>query len=220
VNTYSAFMGSGVDEGISAKKKQIYEAFLAKGETRVVVPAANRYMDDTIRAAGFEPYDDAAEGAGLDENYSGKPRKVTLQGSKDRLAYDYNFANRDGSERPTDSKAAEVLVQLLQPLSQMPGVLQGLGTQRVYALLNAIVRLAGVGVDLKFDVEDGQSDTVPHGDAALDGKDAIETAITKILDAVAKNEAQVAQLEQAVMGMPSGIPQSQPMPGGVMPAAA
>ena len=206
VNTGIAFMSVGIDEGIAAKKRQIYEALMACGQTRVVVPVANRYTSDTVRAAGFEPYTDKQEGAGLDENYAGnEPRRLTVTGEKRALEFDYNFSTRDGSERPSDPKAADILVRLLQPLAQMPGLLQSMGKKELYDFMNAIVRLSGAGVDVKFEVKDGEADQMPAGDLVTDNKDQLEGVISQILNAVEQDRADIAQLKQAV-GMPEAAP--------------
>lgn len=217
VNTNIAFMAQGVDEGVAAKKRQLYEAFMACGDTRVVVPVANRYTEATIKAAGFEPYSEEEEGAGLSENYAGdQPQRLTIMGEKSALEFGYMFGARDGSERPIDPKAAEVLVQLLQPLAQMPGVLQAMGKETLYKFLNAIIRMSGAGIDVQFELKDGEGDGVATGDPVADSKNAVEQAISQILQAVEQNRMSIAQLQQAVgqrvQAMPSGIPQpAQPI---------
>jgi hypothetical protein len=207
VNTSISFMSQGVDEAITAKKRQLYEAFMACGETRITVPAANRYLDSTIKAAGFEPYNEAEEGETVQENYAADdPRRVTLLGTKTALVYDYNFASRDGSERPINAKAAEVLVQLLTPLAQLPGVIQAMGQETFYSYLNTIVRLSGAGVDIKFERKDGQTDEVPTGDPVADSQAAVQSAIQKIIEAIEQDRAQLQRIEQRIDSMSGGMP--------------
>lgn len=213
VNTNIAFMGQGVDEAIQAKKRQLYESFMAAGQTRIRVPVANRYTAKTVKAANFEVITEDDETNGVDENYAGdEPKKFTVTGEKRALVYDYNFSSRDGTERAPNTKAAEVLMQMLQPLSQMPGVLQDLGKEQLYSILNAIVRLSGVGVDVQFDVQDGQNDRVSTGDPVADSQSAVETAIEKILSAIEQDRKKIQALEMAVNGTPP--PGAAPMPVG------
>lgn len=223
VNTNIAFMGQGVDEAIQAKKRQLYEAFMACGESRVRIPVVNRYSRHTIKAAGFEPEKESDETQPPAENYLGDedPRQYTITGEKQALVYDYNFSSRDGSERAANPKSAEVLMQLIQPLSQMPGVIQGLGKQQLYDLLNAIVRMSGAGVDVQFEVQDGEDDAVPTGDPVSDNQQAVQQAIEQLLTAVEQDRAKIAQIQQALGMSPGGgspAPAPAPGPGSAMSA--
>ena len=146
-----AFMGQGVDEAQSAKKRIVYEGLMAKGESKMRIPVVERYTDATVRAAGFEPEDDGT--VVLD----GVARRVTVKGAKSAIEYDYSFTNRDGSERPSNAKSAEVMTLLFQQLAQVPGLLQAWGTEGLYDFLNAIVRLSGAPSDIKFKIPDGQT---------------------------------------------------------------
>lgn len=211
VNTGIGFMSAGIDEAISAKKRQVYEALIACGHSRIVVPVANRYTNSTIKAAGFEPMTEEQEGEGMSENYSAtEPRRVTVMGEKQALMFDYNFSARDGSERPTDPKAAEVLVRLLQPLVQMPGLVQAMGKTGMYDFMNSIIRLSGAGVDVKFETQDGEGDEMPSGDAVTDNKAALEDTISKLIGAIEQDRAEIAAIKQS-LGMQQAAPQ-QPAP--------
>ena len=196
VNLSSSFMAAGVNEAIAAKKKVLYEALLAFGQDKILVPVANRYLPRTIEAAGFEVYDEASEGAGLDENYAGDPKRVTVTGDKTALVYEYAFSSRDNAERASNPKAAEVLVQLLAQMAQMPGFLQDLGKEKLHELFNAIFKLAGVGVDVKFEVGDGESDQIKTGDPTADSKQQVNAAIGQILGAIEQDRAEIAQIKQ------------------------
>lgn len=222
VNTNIALMGNGVDEHLAAKKRQIYEAFMAAGQTRVVVPVANRYTPDTIRAAGFEPYSESDEGEGMIENYAGdEPRRLTVTGEKQALVFDYNFSARDGAERPSDPKAAEVLVRLLQPLAQIPGLMQAMGKKGLYDFINSIIRLSGAGVDVRFETQDGQTDEMPTGDPATDNKEELNEVVSKILALIQQNKADIASLQQALNLPPAAAPAApSPAPAAMMPPVA
>lgn len=162
VQTSLAFMSLGVDEAIAAKKRILYEGLMSLAESRVKVPVAGRYSLNTITAAGFEEVTDLEEGAGKEENYShAEPRRVTVMGDKYAVEYDYYFTVRDGSERPSNTKAAEVMVLMLQQLAQIPGVIQSMGTEGLYEFLNAILRASGMGVDIRFKLQEGQPASIP-----------------------------------------------------------
>ena len=214
VNTSLAFMSLGVDEAIDAKKKLLYEAFMAMGPQKVTVPVAGRYQPSTIKAAGFtlvEEQDTDTE----ETNYQ-FPKRVTVTGNKDALVYDYTFTSRDGSERPSSVKSAEVLVQLLAQLQQMPGVLDALGKERLYGILNAIGRMVDAGDDLQFEVQDGEDAAVPPGDAVLQSKEELNKVIGQILQAIQQDRQAIQQLTALVqnaappMGQPPAMPAAAP----------
>lgn len=145
-----------------------------------------------------------------------------MVGTKDLLDYEYNYTSREGSERASNAKSAETLVQLLAQLIQIPGLLQDLGKEKLYGLLNEVVRLSGAGVDLRFEVGDGESDTVKTGDPATDSKDQVEQAINQILQAVEKNRGDIAQIQQLLLpliqGQAPAAPEAPAMPPAMPPA--
>lgn len=216
--TTIAFMGIGVDEAVDAKKRQIYESFEALGQSRVQVPAVNRYMKSTIRKAGFKVLDEAEDGTGS-SMYVEKGQ--TLMGTKESLVYDYNFSSRDGSERASNAKAAEVLVNLLAQLVQFPGFAETLGKERLFMLLNEVVLLSGAGVDLRFDLQDGEPTVLPSGDPATDSKEAIEEAISQVIAAIEQNRVKTDQLELIVrQALGGAMPPATPAPGPALATAA
>lgn len=209
VNLSSSYMAQGVNEATAAKKKLLYEALLAFAQDKVFVPVANRYLPSTIRAAGFEVVSEDQEGAGVDENYAGNARdakRVTVTGDKTALVYEYAFSSRDNAERASNPKAAEVLVQLLAQMAQMPGFMQDLGKEKLHELFNAIFRLAGVGVDVKFESGDGESDQIKTGDPTTDSKEQVNAAISQILGAIEQDRAKMAQIEQIVARLAGQAP--------------
>lgn len=148
-STSLAFMGQGVDEALAAKKRLLYEGLMARGEAVVRVPVAGRYTAATVKEAGFE----LVEGSVLAP--AGVASRVTVKGDKSALEYDYSFSNRDGSERPSNVKSAEVMTLLFQQFAQIPGVLDSMGKDGLYDFLNAVLRLSGAPVDINFKVDDG-----------------------------------------------------------------
>ena len=192
---------------------------MACAESRIQVPVVNRYTAKTIEQAGFKVLDESEDGSNEDM-YAGKG--LTLLGSKDALVYDYNFSSRDGSERASNTKAAEVLVNLLAQLINIPGFAETVGKERLFMFLNEVVKLSGAGVDLRFDLRDGEPTGMPTGDEAADNKQEITGAIQQILAAIEEDRTKIAQLEQLAAqltgAMPSGISPAGPaQPGGLPP---
>lgn len=214
-NTILSYMGLGVDEALAAKKRLLFNSLMALGEDRVYAPVVNSYLPETIKAAGFEAVDEDAE-ADTTENLVDvtpeRPKAQTVLGTKQALNYDYHFTARDGAERMVNAKAAEVLVNLIAQLAQMGDFLQSLGKPKLYLLLNEVIRLSGAGVDVRFEVGEGESEEIPSGDAAQEGKAAIEAAISQILTAIEQDRQRLAQLEATVSGTPGAMlpPQTPP----------
>lgn len=209
-NTMMSFVGLGVDEALAAKKRLLYEAFISLGKDKIFVPVVNRYMDETVKAAGFAVVTEAEEGEGVQTNLAN--RGLTLTGSKTALVYDYNFTSRDGQERAVNAKSAEVLVQLLGQMLNIPNFVQDLGKEKLYQFLNHIVRVSGAGVDLVFERQDSESATIPSEDDATNNKNAIQDVMRQIIEAVEKDRARIAQIEAALTGQPP------PPPEGAAPA--
>lgn len=212
-NTSLSFMGLGIDEALAAKKRMLYESFIAMGSNTVRVPVAERYQDATIKAAGFTVDTDDDVGSNLQS-----PETQTLIGTKDKLVYDYNYSNRDGDARASNAKAAEVMVNLLQQIVQIPGMADALGKERLFDYMNAIVRLSGAGVDLKFSLGDGETSDMPPAEGAVDPARAeINQAVAQIMDAIGQDRQKIDQLAQIVQQMTGGIPPAAPTMGAPIP---
>ena len=218
-NVLTSYMGVGLDEGLAAKKKILYEALIAFGQDKIYVPVVNRYTDQTIKAAGFEPVKEADEGDTV-ENYSdGNGRTQTVTGNKLSLVYEYCFNSRDGQERASNAKTAEVLVNLLGQLINIPGLLQDLGKEKLYQFLNHVIRMSGAGVDMTFSMKEGESETLPSGNEESDNKKEIQDVIRQILQAIQDDRNRIMQLEQAT-GAVNPNSQSQPTAPAPAPAPA
>jgi hypothetical protein len=150
------FFSDGIDDFHAAKKKIIYESTMACTKAKEVrLPVVNRYSADTIKKAGFKPI------AEEDEDFSDKDAaKRTVLGSVQLLRHDYIFTTRDGAERPTNTQAANTLVQMLGQILAFPAVAQGLGKEKLYSIVNEIFRLSGTGVDLNLEMQEGEDNSL------------------------------------------------------------
>ena len=219
VNTTINFMGLGVDEGLDAKKRIVYKGLMARGSTKIQVPVANRYLEATIKAAGFDfvpEENDQQVGTNLTD-----PKRFTILGTKQQLEYEYAFTSREGSERSSNAKAAEVLVNLLAQIASIPNVLQDLGKEQLYAFLNEVVRLSGASVDLRFGLKDGESEQVKTGDPTTDNFKSVEAAIQQITQAIQADRGMIQQIAQTLAqltGAPAAAtPAAAPAPGAAAP---
>lgn len=206
-NAIYDFLGVGLDEGLSAMKKCLYESFIALGSEEVYVPVLNRYTKTTIEAAGFKMREESEEsdpGSGLSDS-----AQTDLLGNKQSLVYDYVFSTRGQTGRASNARTAEVMVQLLAQIVQIPGLLQELGKERLYQFLNAIVRASGAPVDLRFERAEGESDAMPDPNQ-VDDREQFKAAIAQVMQRVQANEQATAQVMQALQ---------QPEPAAPAPAA-
>ena len=153
-NVYD-FISTAVDEGRQAKKRICFESLIACGSDEVELSVENRYPNDILSKAGFEPKD--ASGGVAMTGY----QRVT--GNKMSLNHDYMFTSRDGGNRAGGPQGAQVLVQLVQAIGGLQpeiqnAVLSAMGKSKVYELFNSIFRMTDAGVDLNLELKPGETD--------------------------------------------------------------
>jgi len=149
------FISDSIDFFHSAKKRIAYESLVACGKGELRVPVVNRYSTKTVTAAGFEVVDEE------NEDYSDKEhRRRTVTGTVNQIVHDYIFTTRDGAERPVNTQAANTLVQMLAQVVNVPTVLQAMGKEKLYNIVNEIFRMSGAGLDLNLELREGEDDTL------------------------------------------------------------
>lgn len=143
-------ISNNIDTYRGALKRMFYESAVNCWKGKFVLPLTGRYPDEAIRNAGFtiEATDDIV--------VKGRSR-VTVSGLPSTLLpeYSYAFTSRDGAERPSDVKAAQAMAQTLQFILQVPQVVQSLGKEKLFEIINEIFRMAGATVPLNLQVEPG-----------------------------------------------------------------
>lgn len=155
--TIYGFISDSFDEFRSAKKRILYESYIVCGSGNFRVPVINRYTRKTIAKAGFEVVDEDDE-ASLVKDPS-EPQYHTITGTKQKLVYEYIFTSRDGALRAVNTQSANVLVQLLGIL-QNPVVMQKMGAEKIYEIVNEIFRLSGTSFDLNLELEEGETNNM------------------------------------------------------------
>ena len=202
------YISDAVDEYRAARKRILYESYIARGNQEFRVPVINRYSRTVIAAAGFE----VAEGE-YDHtnraNRTNEPQRVTVIGTKEALEHDYIFTSRDGAERPVNTQSAAVLVQLLQSVIGIPGVLNAIGPERLFEMVNEVFRQSGAGSDLRLEVQEGESDKFFPDESQMA---KMEQLLTQVVGATEQNAKSISQIQQAL-----GI--GQPPAGGMQQAA-
>ena len=150
------------------------------------MPVVNRYTPSVIEKAGFHIAD------GIEEADNGKQ---TIVGTVQKLRHTMIFSSRDGSERPQNVKAGQVLVQLLQVVAPDPDLRKEIGKERMFLLVNEIFRLSGAKIDLKLEAGENQNFGIPQ--------DKIEELLSQNLSANEQNTTDIDRLlSQAGAGDP------------------
>lgn len=197
--TIYGFISDSIDECRAARKRIMYESWMACAEDEVIVPVVNRYPRSVIEKAGFTIQQEDPQEAGSDTDaqtgegvIDSKPREYTIVGTKQALKYNYIFTSRDGAQRATNTQAANALVQLLGVLKD-PMILQSLPKQKFYEIINEIFRLSGTGVDLLLETAPGDNDQM-----GPDRQSQIEQVLQQLTQNAGDERQEVAKLDQTV----------------------
>ena len=175
----------------AAAKKLFYEHLVSCSSDKFVVPIKQRYTDRVIRDAGFES-ETEGEFEATSRNVIGTPAN---------LVHEYLFSSRDGAERARDTQSAQVLSQMTGQLMQIEGMMQMLGKDRLFEILNEVFRLSGAhDIRLQTDEADEQQEV-----GSMQNEQFIQQ--------LKQQWPQVLQAVEKLIGMAQGgQPQPQPQP--------
>ena len=136
--------GSFIDGAMKARKKMLYEAFLAYSSDEVLADVAD--VDDTkkklLKDMGFE----------VDEPES-RSAKAGIRGSKDALRVDGFSSDRDGPDRIVDSKIASTMIQTFQSIFSNPVLSEAAGLEQLIELFNQILVYSGAPKDFRLRIQ-------------------------------------------------------------------
>jgi hypothetical protein len=125
---------------------------------------------------------------GEDEDVQSNSKRRTVIGSAKALVHQYIFSSRDGSERAVNTQSANTLVQLIAQIMSVPAMTQAPGfLEKLFSLFNEVFRMSGAGVDLYFELAEGQSGSL--------GQNEIEQ-IKQAVDQTGQMLQQLAQQTQ------------------------
>ncbi len=181
VQSMYAFINEGPREQVSAVKELLYESLVCCGTQTFRVPLLKRYTPEVVEKAGFKIPDDV-----LVKKGSVLPAKTPVMGNLKDLVYDYNFDSRDGAERVMNTQGAQVVMQLLQSMLQIPPLAQKMGVKNIYDAANVVIRMSGAPWDFQFELPGGDDETMPQEDEKQN------KAIVAIM-------AQLQRMEQVMM---------------------
>lgn len=213
VQSIYSFINQGPREQIAALKELLYETLLTCGTDRFELPTIRRYTRKTIEDAGFTIAGDVGDVESL-------PAGTKVIGSLKDLRYDYFFDSRDGADRVASSQSTQAMVQLLQILAQDPEMRQDLGKEKIYELLNGIIRSSGTAIDFQFEVGDGESQDFTAAPPAPPQPPGLPPEVVQMLQQQDGRLRQLEGLLQRMMGAgaPSGPQVPQPPPQAASPA--
>ena len=183
-----SFISEAIDEGRAAMKRVVYESLMSMGSNTIHLPVKNRYSPAIIEQAGFEIDPDDLEFMLPDLE-----RRHTIIGSKKNLIHDYIFTSRDGSERSSNVQEAQALIQLFQIISSTPVILEALGKDKYYELLNEIARKSGAN-DIKLEVSPGDDNKLGGPNKEMEG------VVEQVISAVQTNAQAISGLKDLLGG--------------------
>lgn len=158
VQAMYSFINEGPREQTAAAKELIYEALICCATENFRVPVEKRYAISVIKKAGFAIPDDVD----LKPSDDVLPiRGIPITGNLRDLVYDYYFDSRDGAERVLNTQGAQVVMQLLQSMLQVPPLAQNMGLKNIYDAANIVIRMSGAPWNFQFEVPAGTSDKMP-----------------------------------------------------------
>lgn len=211
VQAMYAFINQGPREQVAAAKELIYDSLIACGSPEIRrLPITKRYSLDVVKRAGFLPEPTVLLPDGTEYYPAGTP----IMGNLRDLVYDYYFDSRDGAERVQNTQGAQVMVQLLQTLLQIPGVAQKMGIRNVLDASNIIIRLSGAPWNFQFDIPAGGDDQLMPAETQTPQTAPPEAAQAPQID------ARLQRLEMLLMQfLQGGVPATNGAAQPVMPAA-
>lgn len=192
------FISESFDAFRAAKKRILYESYIACGNQKFRVPAMNKYTEATVQAAGFTVASEMTEGMNIE---AGDPAQYTVIGSKFKLVHDYVFSSRDGMERPSNAQTANVLTQMLGFITANPALTNLIPTEGVINVLNEIFRM--VGADVKIEMQEGMPPTLGMGQQQIQQIQQVLDQITGTLEQQSQQIQQLFQAAQAAAAPPT-----------------
>jgi hypothetical protein len=212
VQSIYSFINEGPREQVAAKKELIYESLVTNGSQSVRVPVTNKYTVKTIKEAGFT----TANIKDLKDGDVVHP-KTPIMGSLHNLVYDYYFDSRDGAERVVNTQGAQVVMQLLQSILQIPQLSQKMGLGFIYDMVNLVIRLSGAPTDYQFETTDGQDDTMPSPAPAQPDQSQQVQQLTQQVQRIESILQQVMSPQQPGLNQPGGAPAPAQTPAAAGP---
>lgn len=192
------FISDAIDEYREAKKRIIYESYMAFGEPNFKVPVLGRYTKGVIKKAGLEVESSEMD----DEFHTSEFFSGTLLGPRNALIHDYIFSSRDGSERASNMQAAATLTEGLKSFLPVPTVQEVMTKQQFLDVMNEWFRLAGA-YDIKLELDSGGDE--PMAPAAAEQFQEVLDQMTSTIEDQSKQIQALKQQVEMILG--AALPQ-------------
>lgn len=199
-NTVYELISKGIEFGLGAKKRIIYDATVSLSEGEMVLPITQRFPEEVIKKAGFRLLEDDDEF--IAESAEQNPGQQVVIGTREKLVYSYIFNNREGSQRISDAKTIQTLTVLVQ-LLLTPQIMEMVGGPKIIEVVSAIFRAAGVPIDVKLDPEGQQkaSGMMSSSQQMQQSLGEVAKALAQVAQGTTVNSDQISQIEQVVQGL-------------------
>ena len=190
------FTGSGIDEGIDAWKRQIYEGAMA-------------YMDPTISAEVSADIPDLMTHiAELGFAIVGKgDNSLLVTGQKQGLRLEGFASNAVGQEPNKEKEIAQVIFQVIQTVAAQPELFKQIGAPNLLTLIEQGAKLAGAPRDFRLrpvaqsGTPEGVNEAVQQAIMAAQQAtlEAVSEKIAKpVAQEVAQDQQQIDQIKQVL----------------------
>lgn len=136
------FIGTGVDSGVNAKKRILYDAMYCYGSDEVFAEVADMTpeREKALQELGFEIEEGTPNGA----------TKAGVKGKKGVLKLQTFISEREGINRINDSKIGVAMLQMLSVALQNEPLFAAVGTDQFLTLLNYVLRMMGLPEDFRM----------------------------------------------------------------------
>lgn len=138
------FTGSFVDAGMNARKRILYDAFMAHGSDEVLADVAD--LNDIKRTA--------LEGLGFEVEDGEPGHRTGVKGDKKNLRLDGFASETEGQNRISDSKVAATMIQTFQSIFSNPAIIQAIGFEQLINLFNQILTYTGLPKEFRLKLDE------------------------------------------------------------------
>ena len=136
------YIGTGVDAGVGAKKRILYDAMYCYGSDEVFAEVADLTpeREKALKELGFE----------IEEGTPNAATKAGVKGKKGVLKLQTFISEREGINRINDSKIGVAMLQMLSVALQNESLFASVGSDQFLTLLNYVLRMMGLPEDFRL----------------------------------------------------------------------
>ena len=186
-------ISNNIDTYRAAIKRMLYESSINCWQGEFRLPLEGRYTDALIEKAGFK-----AESS--EEIYVNGKSRMTVLGLPTSLLpeHSYIFTSRDGAERPSNVQAAQAMSQTLQFILQVPQLVEALGKDKLFEIVNEIFRMAGATVGLNLSLDTGEDNKFQESEikALQELVVQLQQALNQIMPVLEEMDGKLAEQTQ------------------------